>query len=91
MSARVLVFTKQAYYRPIADGLADLEGLPAASERRIWRLCSADQVASATMRRRGSGKTPGPAVYDDHVQRDSTADSAHPGLVDRHDGARGCQ
>ena len=44
-------------------------------ERRVWRLCSQQQLWSATVRkaRRGSGKTPGPAVHDDHVQRDFTA------------------
>jgi putative transposase len=44
-------------------------------ERRVWRLCSQQKLWSATVRkgRRGSGKTPGSAVHDDHVQRDFSA------------------
>jgi putative transposase len=44
-------------------------------ERRVWRLCSQQKMWSSTVRkgRRGSGKTPGPAVHDDHVRRDFTA------------------
>ncbi len=46
-----------------------------AGERRVWRLCSQQKLWSATVRkgRRGGGKTPGPAVHDDLVQRDFTA------------------
>ncbi len=42
-----------------------------ASENRVQRLCALQQVLSSTIRRRrrGSGKTPGPAVHDDHVNR----------------------
>jgi putative transposase len=45
-------------------------------ERRVWRLCSAQKLWSTTVRkgRRGAGKSPGPAVHDDHVQRNFTAD-----------------
>ncbi len=41
------------------------------SERRVWRLCRDHRVWSTTTRkgRRSSGKTPGPAVHDDLVQR----------------------
>ena len=41
----------------------------------MWRLCSQQKIWSTTTRkgRRGSGKRPGPAVHDDHVQRDFTA------------------
>jgi transposase InsO family protein len=44
-------------------------------ERRVWRLCSEQKLWSVTVRqgRRGSGKTPGPAVHDDHLQRKFTA------------------
>jgi transposase InsO family protein len=44
-------------------------------ERRVWRLCSQQQLRSTTVRRgrHGGGKTPGPAVHDDLVQRDFTA------------------
>lgn len=45
-------------------------------ERRVWRLCSAQKLWSTTVRkgRRGAGKSPGPAVHDDHVRRNFTAD-----------------
>jgi len=44
------------------------------SPRTAWRLASALNLASVTVRRRrGSGKTPGPAVADDLVQRQFTA------------------
>jgi len=44
------------------------------SRRTAWRLASALNLASVTVRRRrGSGKTPGPAVADDLVQRQFTA------------------
>jgi transposase InsO family protein len=44
-------------------------------ERRVWRLCRQQRIWSTTTRkgRRGSGKTPGPAVHDDLVQRNFTA------------------
>ena len=44
-------------------------------ERRVWRLCSQQGLWSVTVRkgRRGAGKSPGPAVHDDHVQRNFTA------------------
>ena len=60
-------------YRFLADEL-ERSG-QVVGERRVWRLCSQQQLWSATVRkgRRGSGKTPGPAVHDDHVQRDFTA------------------
>ena len=55
-------------YRFITDELhADGH---AASENRVQRLCALQQVYSNIARkRRGSGKTPGPAVHDDHVNR----------------------
>lgn len=60
-------------YRFLADEL-ERAGI-AAGERRIWRLCSQQGIWSTTVRkgRLGSGKRPGPAVYDDHVQRNFTA------------------
>ncbi len=60
-------------YRFLADEL-EQAGHP-AGERRVWRLCSQQKLWSTTVRkgRRGSGKTPGPAVHDDLVQRDFTA------------------
>jgi putative transposase len=60
-------------YRFLADEL-ELLGHQ-VGERRVWRLCSQQKLWSSTVRkgRRGSGKTPGPAVHDDHVQRDFTS------------------
>ena len=55
-------------YRFIADEL-DRAGQP-MNERRVWRLCRDQRVWSTTTRKgRRSGKTPGPAVHDDLVQR----------------------
>jgi transposase InsO family protein len=49
----------------------------ATNERREWRLCRDHRVWSPTTKkgRRASGKTPGPAVHDDLVQRRFTASS----------------
>jgi putative transposase len=60
-------------YRFLADELERVGHL--VGERRVWRLCSQQKLWSATVRkgRRGSGKTPGPAVHDDHLQRNFTA------------------
>ena len=45
-------------------------------ERRVWRLCRQQRLWSTTTRkgRHGSGKRPGPAVHDDLVLRNFTAD-----------------
>jgi transposase InsO family protein len=60
-------------YRFLSDELGHA-GI-AVGERRVWRLCSQQRIWSTTVRkgRRGSGKRPGPAVHDDHVQRNFTA------------------
>jgi transposase InsO family protein len=60
-------------YRFLADEL-ERAGMR-AGERRVWRLCSQQRLWSSTVRkpRRGGGKLPGPAVHDDHLQRDFTA------------------
>ncbi len=60
-------------YRFLADELERAGHL--VGERRVWRLCSQQKLWSATVRkgRRGSGKSPGPAVHDDHLQRNFTA------------------
>jgi putative transposase len=60
-------------YRFIADELE--RAGQATNERRVWRLYRDQRIWSTTTRkgRRGSGKTPGPAVHDDLVQRNSTA------------------
>lgn len=56
-------------YRFIAD---ELEAVGQRScERRVWRLCREQRVWSTTTKkgRKAQGKTPGPAVHDDLVQR----------------------
>ncbi|SNS09943.1 Transposase InsO and inactivated derivatives [Geodermatophilus pulveris] len=59
-------------YRFLADEVAGV-GL-VAGERRIWRLCSEQKLWSTRVRQgRRAGKSPGPAVHDDHVQRNFTA------------------
>ena len=58
-------------YRFIADELADA-GYH-ASERRVWRICSEQQIFCSFSKRSKSSKRPGPAVHDDHVQRDFSA------------------
>jgi transposase InsO family protein len=62
-------------YRFIADEL-ERAGQP-MNERRVWRLCRENRVWSTTIKkgRCGSGKTPGPSVHDDLVQRNFTASS----------------
>lgn len=60
-------------YRFIAD---ELEAAGHRScERRVWRLCRNQRAWSTTTRkgRKASGKTPGPAVHDDLVQRQFSA------------------
>jgi len=58
-------------YRFIADEL-QLQG-HVASERRIWRLCSQEQLFSAFAKKKSYAKRPGPPVHDDFVKRDFTA------------------
>jgi len=61
-------------YRFIFDELeADGE---TCSENRVHRLCRDHNIWSTTTKkgRKGSGKTPGPAVHDDLVQRHFVAD-----------------
>jgi putative transposase len=62
-------------YRFIADELADHGHR--VGERRVWRLCRQQRIWSTTVKkgRRGNGKTPGPAVHDDLVRRQFTADA----------------
>ena len=61
-------------YRFLADEL-EVAG-HTVGERRVWRLCRQQRLWSTTVRkgRHGSGKKPGPAVHDDLVQRNFTAD-----------------
>jgi len=60
-------------YRFLADEL-DRAGV-SVGERRVWRLCSQQKLWSTTVGkgRRGKASKPGPAVHDDHVQRNFTA------------------
>ena len=60
-------------YRFIADEVHDAGH--AASETRVHRLCREHRIWSTTTKkgRRGSGKSPGPAVHDDLVQRNFSA------------------
>ena len=60
-------------YRLISDELERAGHV--ASENRVHRLCREYKVWSTTVKkgRKGSGKTPGPAVHDDLVMRDFTA------------------
>jgi transposase InsO family protein len=60
-------------YRFIADDL-DRAGHQ-AGEGRVHRLCRENRVWSTTTKqgRKAAGKTPGPAVHDDLVQRNFTA------------------
>jgi transposase InsO family protein len=46
-------------------------------ERRVWRLCRQQRLWSTTVRkgRHGSSKRPGPAVHDDLVLRNFTAET----------------
>ncbi len=58
-------------YRFIADEIN--ASAQVVSERRIWRLCSANGILSVIHRRRRSGIKTGPPVHDDLVVRDFTA------------------
>ncbi|WP_156809118.1 IS3 family transposase [Arthrobacter sp. TB 23] len=58
-------------YRFIADEIN--ASAQVVSERRIWRLCSANGILSVIHRRRRSGIKTGPPVHDDLIDRDFTA------------------
>ena len=58
-------------YRFIADELRAAGHV--VSERRVWRLCSAQGLYSVHARRRGKGRRVGPPVHDDLLRRDFTA------------------
>lgn len=58
-------------YRFIADELADA-GF-AASEQRVWRICSEQHLWIQFTKRSRLYKKSGPAVHEDHVQRDFSA------------------
>lgn len=63
-------------YRLLADE-ARQAGFPMA-DRTAWRLCRDAEIMSAIVKtRKKKGKTPGPPVGDDLVQRDFTATAAN--------------
>jgi putative transposase len=59
-------------YRFIADELATL-GIR-ASRNRVNRLCTLQRIFSVHSKKRGTGRTPGPPVHDDLVERQFTAE-----------------
>lgn len=61
-------------HRLLADE-AKASGQP-MTDRTAWRICHDNQWFSVFGRRkaRGNGMRPGPAVHDDLVERDFTAD-----------------
>lgn len=59
-------------YRFIADEIEAESGI-AASERRVWRLCSQQRIWSVFSKKRGLNRKAGPPVHDDLVQRRFTA------------------
>jgi len=60
-------------YRFIADELAR-RGFT-ASENRVWRICSMQQIFSLHAEKKGRSSPAGPPVHDDLVRRDFTADA----------------
>ncbi|HWC79353.1 MAG TPA: IS3 family transposase [Pseudonocardiaceae bacterium] len=58
-------------YRFIADELAQ-RGFT-ASENRVWRICSMQQIFSSHATKKGLSRKAGPPVHDDLVRRDFTA------------------
>jgi transposase InsO family protein len=57
-------------YRFIADELAR-RGFT-ASENRVWRICSMQQIFSLHAKKKGRSRKSGPPVHDDLVRRDFT-------------------
>lgn len=64
-------------YRFITDEL-ERDGW-VVSENRVQRLCQDNKIWSVTVKKKGKAHRPGPAVHDDLVERDFTADG--PNLV----------
>jgi putative transposase len=58
-------------YRFIADEIQAESGI-AASERRVWRLCSQERIWSVFSKKRGLNRKAGPPVHDDLVERNFT-------------------
>jgi len=63
-------------YRFIADELAAEHGI-FTSENRVHRLCSSHGIFSLLARKGRGGMRPGPAVHEDLVRRDFSADRAN--------------
>lgn len=59
-------------WRLIADELIHSMGFQ-VGENRVQRLCALQGISSSIIKRLGSGKKAGPAVHDDHVNRDFSA------------------
>ena len=59
-------------YRVLSDDLVELGYV--LSERRVWRLCHVAGIASTITTRKRRYHKAGPAVHDDLVQREFTAD-----------------
>lgn len=59
-------------YRVLSDDLVELGYV--LSERRVWRLCHVAGIASTITTRKRRYRKAGPAVHDDLVQREFTAD-----------------
>jgi transposase InsO family protein len=60
-------------YRFIADELRAEHGIE-ASENRVQRLCSSHGIFSVLHRKKRGARRPGPAVHDDLVRREFTAE-----------------
>ena len=60
-------------YRFIADELAR-RGFT-ASENRVWRICSMQQIFSVHAKNKGRSRQSGPPVHDDLVRRNFTAEA----------------
>jgi hypothetical protein len=60
-------------YRFIADELAQRGFV--ASENRVWRVCSMQEIFSSHAKKKGLYRKAGPPVHDDLVDRDFTADA----------------
>ncbi len=61
-------------YRLIAHELVHVMVFQVGANR-VQQLCSLTGISSSILKRRESGKKSGPAVHDDHVNRDFTAEA----------------
>lgn len=63
-------------YRLITDKLIFTKGFT-VGKNRVQRLCSLQGISSSIIKRHGSGKKAGPAVHDDHVMPDFSANAVN--------------